>query len=65
MGDPPRVYFVIDRNIEVALEFLKREPDYAFDSKGIERQCQAMTRKGMPCQRPPLPAASTARRTST
>jgi hypothetical protein len=57
MGDLPRVYFVIDRNVQVALEFLKREPDYAFDSTGMERSCQAMTRKGLPCQRQPLPAS--------
>jgi len=57
MADLPRVYFVIDRNLQVALDFLKRVPDYAFDSTGIERSCQAMTRKGQPCQRQPLAAS--------
>jgi hypothetical protein len=57
MGDLPRVYFVIDRNISFALDFLKREPNYAFDTTGVERCCQAMTRKGQPCQRQPLPAS--------
>jgi hypothetical protein len=55
MGDLPRVYFVIDRNINFAIEFLKRVPNYAFDTTGLERCCQAMTRKGQPCQRQPLP----------
>jgi hypothetical protein len=57
MGDLPRVYFVIDRNIKFALDFLKRVPNYAFDATGVERCCQAMTRKGQPCQRQPLPAS--------
>jgi hypothetical protein len=55
MADLPRVYFVIDRNIKFALAFLKRVPNYAFDATGLERCCQAMTRKGQPCQRQPLP----------
>ena len=55
MGDLPRVYFVIDRNVSFAIEFLKRVPNYAFDTTGLERCCQAMTRKGQPCQRQPLP----------
>jgi hypothetical protein len=57
MGDLPRVYFVIDRNLQVAIDFLRRVPDYAYESTGIERSCQAMTRKGQPCQRQPLPAS--------
>jgi hypothetical protein len=57
MGDLPRVYFVIDRNISVALDFLNRVPNYAFDTTGVRRSCQAMTRKGQPCQRQPLPAS--------
>jgi hypothetical protein len=57
MGDLPRVYFVIDRNIRFALDFLKRVPNYAFDTTGVERSCQAMTRKGQPCQRQPLAAS--------
>jgi len=32
-------------------------PDYAFDSQGVPRRCQAMTRKGKPCQRQPLPGS--------
>jgi hypothetical protein len=54
IGDLPRVFYVIDRNMTFALGFLKRVPEYAFDAGGIERSCQAMTRKGNPCQRQPL-----------
>jgi hypothetical protein len=57
IGDLPRVFFVIDRNVTFALDFLRRVPEYAFDATGIERSCQAMTRKGLPCQRQPLPAS--------
>ena len=57
MGDLPRVYFVIERNVAVASEFLERMPDYAFTATGLERSCQAMTRKGRPCQRQPLPGS--------
>ena len=57
IGDLPRVYLVIDRNVGLAEDFLKRVPDYAFETNGIERSCQAMTRKGNPCQRNPLPAS--------
>jgi hypothetical protein len=57
MGDLPRVFFVIDRNIQFATDFLNRRPEYAFDAAGIDRCCQAMTRKGKPCQRQPLPAS--------
>ena len=54
IGDLPRVYLVIDRNLSFALEFLQRVPEYAFEASGVERSCQAMTRKGKPCQRQPL-----------
>lgn len=54
IGDLPRVFYAIDRNMTFALDFLKRVPEYAFDAGGIERSCQAMTRKGNPCQRQPL-----------
>jgi hypothetical protein len=55
--DLPRVFMIIDRNIGVAADFLARVPDYAFDANGVPRRCQAMTRKGKPCQRQPLPAS--------
>ena len=57
IGDLPSVYVIIDRNIELALRFLAQVPDYAYDTSGVPRRCQAMTRKGQPCQRQPLHAS--------
>ena len=56
INDLPRVYVIIDRNIQLALRFITAVPNYAYDSSGIPRSCHAMTRKGQPCQRQPLPA---------
>ena len=50
-----RTYLVIERNIALALEFLSKLPEYELDASGEPRSCQAMTRKGNPCQRQPLP----------
>ena len=48
------VYKVIERNLALAAIFLERLPaEVALD--GVPRQCRASTRKGMPCQREPLP----------
>lgn len=52
--DLPRVYVIVDRNIELAARFLAQDPDYAYDARGVPRSCQAMTRKGKACQRQPL-----------
>jgi hypothetical protein len=57
IADLPRVYVVIDRNIQLALRFLAQVPDYAQEASGIPRRCHAMTRKGEPCQRQPLPGS--------
>jgi len=54
MSDLPRVHFVIERNMKLATEFVIRVPEYVFAAAGVERQCEAMTRKGEPCQRQPL-----------
>jgi hypothetical protein len=54
MGDLPRVYLAIDRNVRVATEFVTRVPEYIYEQTGVQRSCQAMTRKGKPCQRQPL-----------
>jgi hypothetical protein len=48
-------YLVIERNIGLALEYLSRLPEQELNGNGLPRSCQAMTRKGRPCQRPPLP----------
>jgi hypothetical protein len=50
-----KVYMVIERNIGVALEYLSQLPMPEFDTNGRPRGCEAMTRKGQPCQRQPLP----------
>ena len=52
--DQLRVLRVVERNINLALEFLERLPEGA-GLDGIPRQCRAHTRKGTPCQREPLP----------
>jgi hypothetical protein len=57
MSDLPRVHFVIERNMRLATEFVIRVPDYVFQAAGVDRQCHAMTRKGKPCQRQPLPSS--------
>ena len=54
-NDQLRVWMVIERNINLALEFLDNKPEELV-MDGIERQCRAHTRKGTPCQREPLPA---------
>src|SRR5687768_13761900 len=57
IADLPRVYTAIDGHVRLAQKFLAMVPDYAFDSQGVPRRCQAMTRKGKPCQRQPLPGS--------
>ncbi len=52
--DQLRVLRVVERNINLALEFLERMPKGA-GLDGVQRQCRAHTRKGTPCQREPLP----------
>lgn len=57
IADLPRVYAIIDRNVQLALRFLNQVPDYIYDTNGLPKRCQAMTRKAKPCQRQPLPAS--------
>ena len=54
LSDQLVVWQVIERNIELAKEFLARLPEGAA-LDGVPRQCRAHTRKGTPCQREPLP----------
>jgi hypothetical protein len=54
MADQARVWMVIERNINLALDYLDRMPE-GVSLDGIPRQCRAHTRKGTPCQREPLP----------
>jgi hypothetical protein len=50
-----RVLHVIERYLDFADEFLRRQPQNGFDVYGNPLQCRASTRKGTPCQRMPLP----------
>jgi len=55
MTSQGRVLRVIERYLQFADEFLKRQPQNGFDVYGNPLQCRASTRKGTPCQRMPLP----------
>ena len=55
MTSQRRVLAVIQRYLEFADEFLRRQPQNGFDVYGNPLQCRASTRKGTPCQRMPLP----------
>jgi hypothetical protein len=54
LSDQLRVWTVIEKNINLLLEFLDERPEELV-LDGIERECRAHTRKGTPCQREPLP----------
>ena len=54
LADQLRVWVVIDKNIQLATEFMERMPE-SLVLDGVERSCRAHTRKGTPCQREPLP----------
>ncbi len=49
-----RVYMVIERYIDLAIDFLEQLPDDV-SLDGRPRHCLASTRRGTPCQREPLP----------
>jgi hypothetical protein len=54
ISDQLYVYKVIERNINLAIDYVERMPaELGLD--GLPRQCRASTRKGTPCQREPLP----------
>jgi hypothetical protein len=50
-----RVYRVVERNVQLAIEHLERLPEDGIGLDGQPTQCNAHTRKGTPCQRTPLP----------
>ncbi len=54
LADQVRVYIVIERYIDLAIDFLEQLPDDV-SLDGSPRNCLASTRKGTPCQREPLP----------
>jgi hypothetical protein len=55
IAEQKRVYLVIERNINLALEYLAQLPEGAVGLDGHPSECRAHTRKGTPCQRQPLP----------
>jgi hypothetical protein len=57
LSDQVRAYMVIERNVALALEYVSQLPDHELDANGVQRCCEAMTRKGKPCQRHPLPGS--------
>ena len=54
LAEQVRVYVVIERYIDLAIDFLEQLPDDV-SLDGTPRNCLASTRKGTPCQREPLP----------
>ena len=54
LSDQVYVYMVIERNVDLAIDFLESLPDDV-SLDGTPRNCLASTRKGTPCQREPLP----------
>ncbi len=55
MSGQRRVYRVVEHYLELADEFLGRQPRQGYDLQGKPLQCRATTRKGAACQRVPLP----------
>ena len=55
MASQRRVYFVVDRYLALAREFIASQPATGFDLEGNRLECRATTRRGTACQRVPLP----------
>lgn len=49
-----RVHKVIERNIQLAVQYLEEQADEGLGFDGTPLRCRATTRKGKPCQRMPL-----------
>ena len=54
LAEQVRVYMVIERYVDLAVDHLERLPDDV-SLDGTPRNCLASTRKGTPCKREPLP----------
>jgi len=54
LAEQVRVYMVIERFVDLAVDHLERLPDDV-SLDGTPRSCLASTRKGSPCRREPLP----------
>src|SRR4051794_7093909 len=55
MRQQARVCTTVTQFIQLAMEWLDRQPQHGYDVHGNPLQCRATTRKGTPCQRVPLP----------
>ena len=55
MREQARVCMIVTRFIQLAGEWLERQPQHGYDVNGNPLQCRATTRKGTACQRVPLP----------
>ena len=55
MREQARVCMTVTRFIQLAEEWLERQPQHGYDVNGNPLQCRATTRKGTACQRVPLP----------
>jgi hypothetical protein len=51
-----QVYYIVERYVTLADEFVAALPRTGVDANGNPRQCRAVTRKGTACQRTPLAA---------
>jgi hypothetical protein len=56
LSEQVRVYIVIERYIDLAVEYIESLPDNVTPD-GRPRQCSASTRRGTPCQREPRPGS--------
>ena len=59
-----QVAWAVNEGVSAAVAFIEEQIEAGAFDGGVPR-CHATTRKGKPCQRTPLPTATTARRTST
>ena len=57
MCEQMRVYWVIDRYMRVAAQFVDEREREGISLDGSPLCCHASTRKGTPCQRVPLPGS--------
>ena len=55
MSAQRRVYYVVDRYLRFAQQYIASRPADGFDLEGNRLECRATTRRGTPCQRTPLP----------
>jgi hypothetical protein len=55
MAEQRRVHAVVECFMTLAAEFIAAHPLGQYDADGNRIGCRALTRRGTPCRRPPLP----------